>query len=223
MNPPSSCLLLTASPRGRKSTSHATGSSLLALLKENGLKADEALLYQEAGSEDPVADAVAKMGGADLTLLAFPLYVDSLPSQVIRMLELAESRGGTSLEGRGLAVLVNSGFPERGQMDMAIRICRLFARDMGMEWMGALALPAGPMINGTPLAEAGGRARHQVSGLVQAAQALKAGHPVPEEAAEEYAALGVPRWLYVIMANRGWGAMSRRGGARVDLRRAPYK
>jgi hypothetical protein len=163
-----------------------------------------------------MAGLMKDMAAADLVVLAFPLYIDSPPSQVMRLLEVVYEEGDrVRFKGKGLAAIVNSGFPDAGQMSTAIGICRIFARDMGMDWKGALAMPAGPVLGGSPPEGAGGRARHQLAGLDSAAEALSAGSPIPEAASQEFSRLGVPRWLCMLIANRSW--------ARTDLRRAPYR
>lgn len=224
MTAPKSCLLVVGSPKGRGSTSHALGSYLSKRLQGEGLQVEERVLYDEAGSDASASQLVERMGRRDLVMLAYPLYVDSLPSRVIRLMELAAAEAQRALlRGRGLVVIVNSGFPEEGQMSTSVEICRLFAKEMGMEWKGALCLPAGPLINATPLEEAGGRARHQVAGLDIAAKALAIGGPVPDEALAEFARIGAPKWLYVLIANRGWGKINKKRGVKVDLRHAPYR
>ena len=224
MSSPRRCLLVVGSPRGRKSTSYSVGHHLMAALRASGAEASELMLYEEARSDPSLSRVVERMGAVDLVVLSFPLYVDSLPSKVIWLMEVAtESVARDGLGGRSLAVMVNSGFPEAHQMACAISSCRLFARDMGMSWEGALSLPAGPIVDGTPLPEAGGRARRQVRALDEVAKALAAGDPMPQAAADDYARMAIPRWLYYALANRTWAKRNRGKGIQVDLHRAPYR
>jgi len=224
MTSPRRCLLLVGSPRGRKSTSYSVGHYLMEGLRASGAEASELLLYEEARSDPSLSRVVEHMVAADLVVLSFPLYVDSLPSKVIHLLEVAtESVARESLRGRSLMVMVNSGFPEAHQMACAISSCRLFARDTGMRWEGALSLPAGPMVDGTPLSQAGGRVRRQVRALEAVAKALASGESVPQAAADDYARMAIPRWLYYSFANRMWAKRNRRRGIKADLRKAPYR
>lgn len=224
MSSPKSCLLLVGSPKGRKSASFSVGAHLLKDLHGRGLQAEEVIIYEEAKSDASLQRLVERMGMADLVVLSFPLYVDSLPSRVIRLMEMVEENSTREkLRGKGFLVMINSGFPETRQSAVAIEICRLFASSNGMEWRGALCLPGGPILNAMPLEQAGGRARHQVKGLGIAANDLAGGKEVSDQAKEEFSRLGIPKWLYIITANRGWGRVNHKRGVKVDLKRAPYK
>jgi hypothetical protein len=200
------------------------GAHLLKDLQGRGLQVEEAIIYEEAKSDASLQRLVERMGMADLVVLSFPLYVDSLPSRVIRLMELAEEKSSRErLRGKGLLVMINSGFPETRQSAVAFEICRLFAVSVGMAWKGALCLPGGPIIASIELEQAGGRARHQVKGLGIAANDLAGGKEVSDQAKEEFSRLGIPKWLYIITANRGWGRVNRKRGVKVDIKRAPYK
>lgn len=114
---------------------------------------------------------VGAVAAADLVVLSFPLYVDSTPAAVIRAMELiARRRDGT--RSTPFVAVVNNGFLEASPDDIVLRICRLFARDAGLEWRGGLVLGGGPAINGLPLSEGGGVARNVRAALDQAAEAL---------------------------------------------------
>ena len=88
---------------------------------------------------------LAAVAAADLVVLSFPLYIDSLPAPVIRALELiADDRAGQAPRGdlpqesdrRGLVAICQCGFPEAQQDQVALEICANFARTVGFEWAG---------------------------------------------------------------------------------------
>ena len=62
----------------------------------------------------------------------------------------------------------------------------------------------GGMISGQPIAELGGRVRNQVKALEIAAEALANGEVIPEKAIVLFSKLGIPKWMYLWMGNRGW-------------------
>ena len=146
MNTGGKALLMVGSPRARnKSTSESLGTYLLDRLNDKGLETEKCHINPSLRSEESMADFLAKVEGSDILILAFPLYVDSLPSMVIKALELiSEQRvvSDTAKKQRLLAIS-NNGFPEVEQNCTALYICRLFARDAVIEWAGELALGGG--------------------------------------------------------------------------------
>ncbi|HVO37337.1 MAG TPA: NAD(P)H-dependent oxidoreductase, partial [Candidatus Acidoferrum sp.] len=181
---PKTCraVLLVGSPKGSNSTSNSLGSYLARKLKERGTMIDEIYTSQCLSSEEKRAAMLRLVDESDLIILAFPLYVDSLHSQLIRALELIadHEKGKSDLCQKKVVAIANSGFPEAAHNNTALTICRLFAREVGFTWAGGLAMGGGGMVHGTPLAEMGGQVRNQVRALEIAADALANGEPIPE-------------------------------------------
>ena len=96
---------------------------------------------------------------SDLIILASPLYVDSLHSQVIETLELIaeHEKGKHDLDKKSFVAISNGGFPEATQNSTALTVCRLFAKQVGFNWAGGLTMGGGGMIAGQPLSELGGQ------------------------------------------------------------------
>jgi multimeric flavodoxin WrbA len=165
---PQNVLLLVGSPKGQKSSSASLGGYLLERLAEKGLQTETVLLYSALRSEERLAGMLAATDRADLVVLAFPLYVDSLPAPVIRALErIARHRQEADIprQQRFLAI-ANSGFPEAAHMDTAMAICRCFARQAGFVWTGGLTLGGGHgLVSAQPLKQLGGRVRHAMQSL----------------------------------------------------------
>lgn len=220
MTAPKRVLLLVGSPRGSKSTSYALGDYLLERLKSRGATIEFRLLYKSLASDEGLADLLVCVARAELIVLSTPLYVDSLPSRVIRTLEyLAEK---ADLRGKSLLAIVQCGFPEALHNRTALAICRQFASEREMVWVGGLALGMGEIIHGKPLLEAGGMVRKVVAALDLTAEELAEGRPVPDEAVALMAKPFVPIWLYAFMGNRGWKKQAK-GGAAKKLRDKPYE
>ena len=162
--------------------------------------------------------------GSYLLILATPLYADSLPSGVTRLLEIVAAKGDRRPDhgGRRFAALINCGFPEARQCDTAIAICRCFAREAGMEWAGGLALGGGESIGGRPLKEAGGVAKNARKALDLAAEALSEGRQVPGEAVSLMARPTIPAWMYTVIGDIGWRLKARRRGTGTRMKDRPY-
>ena len=206
MQKPVRAALLVGSPKGPNSTSNSIGAYLTERLKQNGITTEKAYICQSLGTDQRREALFRLVDESDLIILAFPLYVDSLPSQVIATLELIDENEKTKpqLKKKRFAAIANSGFPEAKQNNTALAVCRLFAKQAGFIWAGGLAMGAGGIISGTPLAKFGGRVRNQTKALEIAADALAKGQPIPDEAVALMSKLGFPKWIYTWRGNRIW-------------------
>ena len=81
----------------------------------------------------------------------------------------------------------------------------------------------GEMIAGQPLSELGGRVRNKTKALEIAADALAQGDPIPEKAVGLMSKLGIPRWLYIWIANRRWKRNAKRNIAVKKMYDQPFK
>ena len=123
---------------------------------------------------------------------------------------------------QGFVVIINCGFPETQHNNTAIAICKIFAREVGLEWRGALVLGMGGAFGGKPLEERGGMVRNVIKGFDIAAQALSEGKKIPEEAIELVGKKFMPISLYTKMGNLGWKIQARKFGARKKINDQPY-
>jgi hypothetical protein len=215
-------VLLVGSPRTAKSTSFALGDYLREQLASQGVETQTIQLYTTLSSPTKRQALFAALDSADLIVLAFPLYVDSLPAPVTAALELiAAQRAGRRTTQRFVAI-TNCGFPEAHHCAPALAICARFADQAGLTWAGGLALGGGGMINGTPLPALGGRTRMARKALDMAAVALARGQAVPPAAVELMAKLSIPAWAYLLIAGLGWRQQAKPYAAQKQMRLAPY-
>ncbi len=223
-------LLIVGSPKTNEpSTSGALGGYLIGRLSDRGWKTESLTLRASLNRPEGAAELAAAAGNAELILLVFPLYVDSLPHMVMRALTiLAGSRAHGAAPQRLMAV-VNSGFPEAHQNAVAMAICREFAAQSGLTWAGGLVLPGGGVVGGQPLTDArrsGPPVRRVVSALDQTADALAAGFPVPAAAVKMMAKSPLPvlwRPLYAWLAEKSFEKLAVKNGlTKEQLRARPY-
>lgn len=224
MNGTRRAVLMVGSPKGLASTSESLGSYLLRRLEEHGFQTERVYLTWCINSDKSREAMLRLVESSNLLILAFPLYVDSLPSRVVAALELiAEHKRIANMPTRPrLVAIVNSGFPEARQNDLALAICRRFAQEAGIDWAGGLALGGGAMIAGRALSQVGGSVRNVMKALDLTAAAISEGEPVPKEAVALMAKPVIPLWLYVWMANRGWNRRIKEYGTRPRLFDRPY-
>lgn len=222
---PAKALLLigSAKPQGQ-STSEALGSYLLDQLVHQGYSGETQYVHRALRTPQRSQALLDAVDQCDLLILAFPLYVDSLPYLVTDALErIADHRRAqpTPVPMRFLAI-ANCGFPEAQQNETALAICQEFARLTAMTWAGGLALGQGGAIAGRPLTEVGGMARNVIAALDLTARALRQGEPAPPQAVTLMAKPLMPPIFYTMLGNVGWHLEARRQGAAGHLHDQPF-
>ncbi len=231
-------LLIVGSPKTKSpSTSGVLGEELQGRLASAGWETESLTLKPSTFREAGEADFLAAVDRADLVLLAFPLYIDTVPYLVAKALEVvAEHRRavGDGARTQGLFVLANNGFPEAHQNNLALSVVRLFAARSGMTWRGAMALGAGEgMLGGRPLTAKGanGIPLFKVSqALDAAAAALAQGEALPAEAWQGMASVPIPHmprflWHQIFMrgaASHWQQEAAGHGVSKADMLAAPH-
>jgi len=219
-------LLLVGSPRTRKSSSAALGGYLLSHLEGRGVQTQTIYIHTSLRSPQKWQALLEATEASDLIVLAFPLYVDSLPAPVIEALErIAAHRSGRhNLSIQRLVAIANCGFPEAEHNETALAICHQFAYQSGFNWMGGLSLGGGEgLIHGRPLEELDGRVIPVKMALEMASSALVAGKPIPQEAVTLMAKPIIPARLYQVFGGFGWRQQAKQYGVHRQLKRKPYQ
>lgn len=212
MQKPNQAALLVGSPKGPQSTSNSIGTFLVEKLEQKGVPYKKVYIQQCLKSDKKKEDLLRLVDESDLIILASPLYVDSLHSEVIETLELIaeHEQDKPDLDKKSLVAISNSGFPEAKQNSTALTVCRLFAKQVGFNWAGGLAWGGGGMIAGKPLSEFRFSVRNKTKALEMVADALAQGDPIPEKAISLINKLGITRRLYLIIGNRGWKSQAKK-------------
>jgi hypothetical protein len=217
-------LLLTGSPKLTRSTSESLGAYLLDNMQKRGVDMEKIVITHALRTGNGIEGLLKALDRSELIILAFPIYVDSMPYPVIKALEIAAhhlQKTGMP-EKKRLVAICNCGFPEAKHTDTALAICRQFARETGLEWAGGLGLGGGEAIDGRHLDERGGMVKNVKQALDLAAAALCLGDPVPEEAARLMSKRLIPVWLYLLFGGFGWKRRARKNGVLDKMNDQPY-
>ncbi|HAE43022.1 MAG TPA: hypothetical protein DCG34_08925 [Clostridiales bacterium] len=206
-------LFLIGSPKRTRSTSESMSDYLIESIKAKADWLVEKIHILTNIHDNP--DAIAKAANqSDVIVLAFPTYVDSLPSHVIRALMLMENRLNKT-KSREFMVLINCGFPETFHNDNALKICRYFAKQNDLIWRGGIAVGAGGAIVGKKLADLGGMAGNLMKNLAVLADRL-----VEQTTTEDDSILRVqtvPTRIYNMAGNMGWKKQAQKHGVEDKL------
>ncbi len=217
-------LLLIGSAKQPRSTSGALGSYLLERLGEQGYQTETLLIHKSLRTEGGSNTLLTATDRADIVVLAFPTYIDSLPASVTKALELvAKHRLARGNGQQRLLAIANCGFPEAHHNNTALDICRLFAWEAGFSWAGGLSLGGGEALDGQPLGEAGRRARNAARALDLAAEAVAMDEAVPQKPVDLMAKPIVPSWMYTFIGQFGWKRRARKFGTRKKLQDRPFQ
>ena len=201
--PVSGTVLLSGSLRGKEANSRA----LLERMNRR-LGAEIADLVSCRGDYEALA---AQLRAAETIVLATPLYVDGLPSAVLRLLAaLAKDPGGK----KRIYVIANLGFYESRQIQNLLAFVRNWCGQCGYTYAGGLAVGAGAMnaqlLKLTP-------AKNAVAGLERFASAVLDGRSINDHYEDSFR---FPRAAYVFAANRSWLPKGKKNGlTKEDLYR----
>lgn len=138
-------------------------------------------------------------------LFVFPLYADSLPVTLLNFLKAAP----TALKNRPtVSVLINCGFLEPRQNEIAVEMMRLFAKQNGLPFGSSLSIGSGEAILDTPFKFFARR------GIKQLAQSI---------CSHNHRALSVtmpiPKKFYLSASTRYWLAYGARNGVSEEQMR----
>jgi len=155
-------------------------------------------------------------GGAscDAIVIAFPLYVDGIPSNLLR--ELISHEHGMP-PGARVYVLVNNGFYEGEQNAIAISMVRHWCARAGLAW-GQGAGVAGEILAHLPLSMAGAVG---LGAKFSRVMESLAGHVLAGSGGEDlYARPNFPRALYMLCGDATFRLAGKRNGlSRREMRR----
>ncbi|MFX1389999.1 MAG: hypothetical protein ACFE9Z_08060 [Promethearchaeota archaeon] len=217
-------LLLIGSPKAERSTSASIGNYLISKLEESGMQFEKAFIHRLVNREEKLHSLIDMINKADLLVLSFPLYVDSLPAPVVKAMEFIKEHLGKiqNNQSKDFITICNSGFPEASQSTVALKICHIFSKTCGFTWKSGFAIGGGGAINGRPLESIGGMVRYIIAGLDLTAQAILEGKEIPQEAIDVVSKPFMPRYFYIHGGNVGWRIQTRKYSGEKKIKDKPY-
>lgn len=208
MRIPKKAILLVGSPRGPKSTSELLGTYLLKKLQQMGFDTEKVWIQPSLKSDEGRDNLLASADQADILIISFPLYVDSLPSAVIKAMEIIAEhrRGKENLQRPRLLAISNNGFFEANQNNTALAICRRFALETGMEWVGGCGVGGGEavgfmgrLLGAKSLEKLGFMSRRERNTLDLIAEFLATPGTIPKKEEVWRVEPSMPKWLFAMI------------------------
>ena len=154
---------------------------------------------------------VVYLEDAETLVLCMPLYVDGVPSQMIRLMELFEQayKGGS----KKIYLLANMGLYESCQLKSLFAAVKQWCVKMGFPYCGGLGISAGELLGElmVHLPFRFGATKKAAEGMERLAEAVNSGSMLADIFAEPYA---FPRALYIAIANLSWNRTAKANGLR---------
>lgn len=147
---------------------------------------------------------------ADTVILGFPLYVDSIPSHLLRFLLEWEktAKTGDKVKQCRLYAVSQCGFFEGEQNRWALKQIGHFADRAGLIWGGGIGIGGGMALPQLPE----GLRKSAEKALSDLVEAIGMENPLPED---RFVCLDMPRLLYRASGSMGWKAQAKKNGLKT--------
>ncbi len=192
-------LFLDGSPKAQNSASVHFLKGLEPLLTQ------ATVFWHNARNETPEAMAMA-MEKSDALVIAFPLYVDGIPSHLLYMLEAIEPLFKHSGASIPVYALCNAGFYEASQTRLAFQMLQNWCEKSGLTWGTGVGIGGGGMAMAAPVGQGPfaklGVEFKNLALLIQSGASAQSAFTQPS----------FPRFLYISMAHMGWRSQARKNG-----------
>ena len=148
---------------------------------------------------EEVRNFAERLKDAEALVIGAPLYVDALPAQIIRLMEILLEEYKGEYENLKVYAVSNLGFYEGSQIRHLFDMIRNWCSRINCTYGGAAAVGAGPMItalDGTPLQRPFNK--DVFKGLEKLAEAIKNGQTMENY----YCKTSIPRFVYKSAAHK---------------------
>jgi Flavodoxin-like fold. len=170
--------------------------------------------------QENVIKTVTEFLNADVLIIVFPLYVDSLPAPLIQLLSLLETAAKSGANQRPkVYAICNCGFYEADHNRLSLRMLSSFASRCNLRWGYGIGIGCGGFINPKNKNWSKGPAANVYSALCTMGQSIING---TEDTLDVFVTPTIPRFLYKLGAHMGWNQTSKKNGVRKQLRARPH-
>lgn len=214
-------VLINGSPKGERSCS----KELLEIFKSEFEKENNVYEVSIADKRIKDEDKFHVISNCDNIVIAFPLYVDCLPSIVIKFLESFEKYmkyNNIKCNSR-LYCIVNCGFYEGVQNRQALRVIKNFTKHIDkLKYSGGIGIGTGPLIYSNPNikweAKIKVKIKSEIDGIIQAI--------INEDSINKdiFTEANINKRLYIQAGNIGWISLGLKNKVHLmNFNNKPYK
>jgi hypothetical protein len=131
--------IINGSPKTVKSNSEILGNYLFPLLKENNIKKYYSISFQ---LNDKTKNEIYN---SDVLIFIFPLYVDGIPSNLLKLLVKFEKENVVRPETK-IYCIVNNGFYEGKQNFLALLHMKNWCKKVNAKWGQGIGIGSGELL-----------------------------------------------------------------------------
>ena len=132
-------IIINGSPKTIKSNSEILGNYLFPLLKENNIKKYYSIYFQ---LNDKTKNEIYN---SDVLIFIFPLYVDGIPSNLLKLLVNFEKENVVRPETK-IYCIVNNGFYEGKQNFLALLHMKNWCKKVNTKWGQGIGIGSGELL-----------------------------------------------------------------------------
>ena len=132
-------IIINGSPKTIKSNSEILGNYLFPLLKENNIKIYYSIHFQ---LNDKMKNEIYN---SDVLIFIFPLYVDGIPSNLLKLLVEFEKENAIRPETK-IYCIVNNGFYEGKQNFLALLHMKNWCKKVNAKWGQGIGIGSGELL-----------------------------------------------------------------------------
>lgn len=154
------------------------------------------------------------LSACDAIVFAYPLYTDSVPGHLLRLLEQLDESG--QLSGQVIYAVANNGFFEPEQCTASVEVLQHWCGHTGLRWGQAVCIGAGAVNQHIPNMEFPlfRRIREALNGLASNVAALQSGET-------QFESPQMPKAIYMTSAHRFWRQEAKKNGLDEDALSSP--
>jgi hypothetical protein len=206
---------LIGSPKAKGSTSEALGGYFTGRFEDATVSRFQA--HKVIRREKDTQVFLDDLDIADLFVVSFPLYVDSLPYVLTKTFELiaAQRAGRATTKPQRIVCIANCGLPEAHHNDLALEMCQVFAGQISFKWLGGIAIGGGGVIHGAPLENRGNMTQNYREAFTEAAHQVIADQTIREETLAQFRKSLIPPRLYTGFGTIGWMMQIKQNGGTI--------
>ena len=132
-------IIINGSPKTIKSNSEILGNYLFPLLKENNIKKYYSIYFQ---LNDKTKNEIYNI---DVLIFIFPLYVDGIPSNLLKLLVKFEKENVVRPKTK-IYCIVNNGFYEGKQNFLALLHMKNWCKKVNAKWGQGIGIGSGELL-----------------------------------------------------------------------------
>lgn len=201
-DPHKKVILLNASMRSKDGNSAKLSKQLSTKLKKENQIID---LARYLNNMDELVKILEE--SSDLVFCT-PLYVDGLPSQLIRLMETMQKK--YQGESKKVYLLANMGLYEDRQLVNLFEATKQWCAVMNFDYSGGLGIGAGELVGG--FMNAGRFGKWPLKQIAKGMDQLSLAIDRNSKMEDIFCGPEFPRFLYLAIANSGWKAMAKHNG-----------